>query len=91
LCAACAWRSSHAFIEAFNSRVRNEGPEQHWFGLLEEAQTTIGAWRVDDITERPHGALGHGIPVEFSRAWQAPAQDLAHEMGADQSVYFYWR
>ena len=63
--------TDNAFIEAFNSRFRDECLNLHWFDSLEEAQTTIEAWRVDYNTERPHGALGQRTPAEFSASWQA--------------------
>ena len=66
--------TDNAFIEAFNSRFRDECLNLHWFDSLEEAQTTIEAWRVDYNTERPHGALGQQTPAEFSTAWQAPVE-----------------
>ena len=39
--------TDNAFIEAFNSRFRDECLNLHWFESLEEAQATIEAWRVD--------------------------------------------
>jgi putative transposase len=62
--------TDNAFIEAFNSRFRDECLNLHWFDSLEEAQTTIEAWRVDYNTDRPHGALGQQTPAEFSAAWR---------------------
>ena len=66
--------TDNAFIEAFNSRFRDECLNLHWFDSLEEAQATIEAWRVDYNTERPHGALGQQPPAAFSQAWQAPVE-----------------
>ena len=66
--------TDNAFIEAFNRRCRDECLNLHWFDSLEEAQTTIEAWRVDYNTERPHGALGQQTPAAFSQAWQAPVE-----------------
>ena len=66
--------TDNAFIEAFNSRFRDECLNLHWFDSLEEVQTTIEAWRVDYNTERPHGALGQRTPAAFSQAWQPPVE-----------------
>jgi putative transposase len=66
--------TDNAFIEAFNSRFRDECLNVPWFDSLEEAQATIEAWRVDYNTERPHGALGQQTPAEFSQAWQPPVE-----------------
>ena len=62
--------TDNAFIEAFNSRFRDECLNLHWFDSLEEPQATIEAWRADYNTERPHGALGQRIPAEFSASWR---------------------
>jgi putative transposase len=55
--------------EAFNSRFRDECLDQHWFASLEEAPTTIAAWRIEDNTERPPGALGQRTPAEVASGW----------------------
>ena len=68
--------TDNAFIEAFNSRFRDGCLNVHWFASLEEARTTIEAWRVDDNTERPHGALGQQTPAAFSAAWR-PLEKVA--------------
>ena len=68
--------TDNAFIEAFNSRFRDECLNVHWFASLEEARTTIEAWRVDYNTERPHGALGQRTPAEFNAAWR-PLETVA--------------
>ena len=69
--------TDNAYIEAFNSRLRDECLNQHWFVSLEEAQTTIEAWRIDYNTERPHGARGQQTPLAFSRTWQAAPEKVA--------------
>ena len=68
--------TDNAFIEAFNSRFRDECLNVHWFASLEEARTIIEAWRVDYNTERPHGALGQQTPAAFSAAWR-PLEEVA--------------
>ncbi len=68
--------TDNAFIEAFNSRFRDECLNLHWFASLEEAQTAIEAWRVDYNTERPHGALGQQTPAGFSATWR-PLEQVA--------------
>ncbi len=69
--------TDNAFIEAFNSRFRDECLNLHWFDSLEEAQATIEAWRVDYNTQRPHGALGQQTPAAFRQAWQPPVETAA--------------
>jgi len=57
--------SDNAFIEAFNSRFRQECLNQHWFLSLADARTKIEAWRKEYNSERPHSALDYQTPEEF--------------------------
>ena len=59
--------TDNAFAESFNGRFRDECLDQHWFASLEEARTTIEAWRVEYNTQRPHRSLGQQTPA----AWVA--------------------
>ncbi len=61
--------TDNAYIEAFNSRFRDECLDQHWFASLEEARQTVEAWRIEYNGQRPHGALGHQTPAEFEARW----------------------
>ena len=55
----------NAFIESFNSRLRDECLNEHVFLTLAEARETIEAWRHDYNHSRPHSSLGALTPVEF--------------------------
>jgi putative transposase len=55
----------NAFIEAFNSRFRQECLNEHWFLSMEDAQEKIEAWRTQYNCQRPHSALGYHTPAEF--------------------------
>ncbi len=48
----------NAFIESFNSRLRDECLNEHVFLSLKETRATIEAWRHDYNHLRPHGSLG---------------------------------
>jgi putative transposase len=61
--------TDNAFIEAFNGRVRDEGLDQHWFTSLDDARSTIEAWRQEYNTECPHGALGNRTPAAYAAQW----------------------
>ena len=61
--------TDNPFVEAFNSRFRDECLDQHRFASLEEARQTIEAWRIKYNAERPHGALGQQTPAEFEARW----------------------
>jgi Integrase core domain len=57
--------SDNAFIEAFNSRFRQECLNEHWFLSLDDARQKIEAWRLQYNSERPHSALNYQTPEEF--------------------------
>jgi putative transposase len=61
--------TDNPFIEAFNSRFRDECLDQHWFVSLEEARQIIEAWRIDYNTKRPHGAWGQSTPADVAAKW----------------------
>jgi len=56
----------NAFIESFNSKLRDECLNEHVFLTLAEARETIEAWRHDYNHLRPHGSLGVLTPAEFA-------------------------
>ena len=56
----------NAFIESFNSKLRDECLNEHVFLTLAEARETIGAWRYDYNHRRPHSSLGALTPTEFA-------------------------
>ena len=66
--------TDNPYIEAFNGRLRAECLEQHWFASLEDARTTIEAWRVEYNTERPHTALNTQAPAVYRAAWERERQ-----------------
>jgi len=57
--------TDNSFIEAFNSRFRDECLNHHWFLSLEDAQTKIEARRLDYNLVRPHSSIGGLPPVEY--------------------------
>jgi putative transposase len=56
----------NAFIESFNSRLRDECLNEHLFDSLAEARQIIEAWRLDYNHARPHSSLGTLTPNEFA-------------------------
>lgn len=55
-------------IESFNGRLRQECSNGHRLTDLEDARTTIEAWRQEYNGARPHSALGGPGPLEFQPA-----------------------
>ena len=64
--------TDNAFIEAFNSRLRQECLNATWFLSLADAREKIEAWRKDYNEQRPHSALGNMSPNEFASSCRAP-------------------
>jgi putative transposase len=59
----------NAWIESFNSRLRDELLNGWTFDNLLEAQVLIEDWRIDYNDNRPHSAHGDLTPREFAQAW----------------------
>ena len=58
--------TDNAYIEAFNSRLRQECLNASWFMSMGDARTRIEEWRIDYNQNRPHSALGGLTPAEFA-------------------------
>jgi len=56
----------NAFIESFNSKLRDECLNQYVFTSLAEARSIIEAWCHDYNHLRPHSSLGTLKPTEFA-------------------------
>jgi putative transposase len=82
--------TDHPFTEAFNACFRDECLNQDWLVSLEEARTTIEAWRMDYNTEGLHSALHRQAPAVYRAAWlqslgiRASTDELTFHM--DQSL-----
>ena len=61
--------TDNAFIESFNSRLRQDCLNQHWFRSIEEARMIIEAWREDYNRNHPHSALGYRSPAAVAQEW----------------------
>ncbi len=57
--------TDNAFAEAFNSRVRAECMNAHWFISPADAREKSEAWRRYCNEERPHGAIGNKAPISL--------------------------
>lgn len=55
--------TDNACIEAFNSKLRSECLNAHWFMGLEDTAEKLEAWRRDCNEERPHSAIGNNVPA----------------------------
>jgi putative transposase len=64
----------NAFIESFNSRLRDECLNEHLFDSLAEARQIIEAWRLDYNCARPHSSLGTLTPSEFAELQGDPPE-----------------
>lgn len=55
----------NAYIESFNSRLRDELLDQEIFTSLTEARVLAEQYRVFHNLDRPHSFLGYLTPAEF--------------------------
>ena len=58
--------TDNAFIESFNSKVRQECLNQNWFLNLDDAKSKIETWREEYNSYRPHSSLRYKTPEEFA-------------------------
>ncbi|HHH27192.1 MAG TPA: transposase, partial [Polyangiaceae bacterium] len=59
----------NAWIESFNSRLRDKLANLWVFDSLLEAQVIIEDWRIDYNQNPPHTAHGDLTPTEFANHW----------------------
>lgn len=55
--------TDNAFIEAFNSKVRSECLNAHWFMSLDDARSKLEDWRRYYNEERPYSGIGQMTPI----------------------------
>ena len=58
--------TDNAFIESFNSRLRQECLDPSWLLCLDDARAKVESWRSRYNREHPHSALGYLAPGEFT-------------------------
>ena len=68
-----------AFIESFHDKLRDECLNRELFPSLAEARINLEQWRVEYNQHRPHSALGHLIPNQFSAQQTPTGCDRANE------------
>jgi putative transposase len=65
--------NDNAFIESFNSRLRDECLNEHWFLSMAHAQRTIEQFRHEYLTEHSHSSLGGLTPTEYASRFPCSA------------------
>lgn len=58
--------TQNAFVESFNGKFREYCLNLNWFASLDDARSTIEAWRHHYNHERPHRSLGKMPPAVFA-------------------------
>ena len=71
----------NAWIESFNSRLRDELLNMWQFDSLLEAQVIIEDHRIDYNNNRPHSALGQQTPAGFAADWTINQPKAAEQPG----------
>lgn len=72
--------TQNAYIESFNSRVRDELLNAHWFRTLAEARQTAQSWMHEYNSTHSHSSLGYHTPEEFLALYETtpiPQKSLA--------------
>lgn len=62
----------NAYVESFNSRLRDEHLNREEFASLLEAQVLAAGWQRDYNEARPHSSLAYLAPAVFAARWRAP-------------------
>jgi putative transposase len=57
--------TDNGFIEAFNSKLRAECLNAHWFMSLADSREKLDAWCRDYNEVRPHSAIGYNVPADI--------------------------
>ena len=85
----------NAFIESFNSKLRDECLNEHVFMSLAQAREIVEAWRYGYNWCRPHSSLGARTPREFAdqqgdgpleQFWGSAARPLAPPPHQGQNI-----
>jgi putative transposase len=65
--------TDNAYIEAFNSKLRSECLNTHWFLSLSDACQKLEEWRRYYNEERPHSAIGNKPPIMLIKSDGVPS------------------
>ncbi len=79
--------TDNAFIEAFNSKLRSECLNAHWFLGLDDAREKLEDWRRYYNEERPHSAIGNKPPITLQKATGKPDQPVAQNTENSSSAW----
>lgn len=60
--------TDNAFIEAFNSKLRSECLNAHWFLSIQDTCEKLEEWRIHYNEERPHSAIGNIPPIMLMKS-----------------------
>jgi putative transposase len=71
--------TDNAFIEAFNSKLRSECLNAHWFMSLDDARSKMEEWRRYYNEERPHSGIGQIAPILLHNTGGADSPSSAKE------------
>ena len=62
--------------EAFNSKLRAECLNAHWFLTLEDAREKLEYWLRHYNEDRPHSAIGYNVPIALHNPGGVISQPL---------------
>lgn len=68
--------TDNGYIEAFNSKLRAECLNAHWFLTLADARQKLEDWRRDYNEVRPHSAIGYKPPISLQNPGDVTSPSL---------------
>jgi len=74
--------NQNAYVESFNSRLRDECLNEHWFTSLEHARAVIETWRCEYNEQRPKKSLGGLTPAEYAKQLAVKAVTIPEDSNA---------
>lgn len=66
--------TEYAYIESFNSKLRDECLNQNWFQNISNAREIITRWREEYNYDRLHSALGNQTPQKYTDTFAKPKE-----------------
>jgi putative transposase len=66
--------TDNGFVEAFNSKLRAEFLNAHWFLTLADSREKLETLRGYYNEDRPHSAIGYNVPIAIHNPGGAVSQ-----------------
>ena len=71
----------NGFAEGFNSTLRDQCLNEHWFTSIDDARERVEQWRQVYNTIKPNSSLGRKTPAEFAALCSGLGRNTEHNRG----------